>query len=291
MNILFDRSLFRRFLARNVDYFIWTMVLNILNAFIFKIEAPELVLTYLGIGFLFYSFVEAYLMTKFSTTLGKWVFKITLNPHPGSYKENLKRSIWANGLGMGFGVVFLSVFTWPIVAYGLIKNKRTLWDKDREVVVGDYSFLKLILVLVGAVVLGQLSVLIPPVTSTKKTSVQKTLIDSPHEEKSLNNEDKIYYSQVSAMLRQPFVEICVRSASAYGRYKNIKVDMQELTAYCSLGANKIVPTISDGDKLGKTACGYGLTYTVTKEKGELGDKPSDEETSFYLEFCEGESND
>lgn len=291
MNALLSPSLFRRLLARSIDYFVWSVVLNIANFLIFRISDTTVTFYYLFFGFLFYFVVEAIFMTKFKTTPGKKLFKITMSPYPESFWENLKRSLWANGVGMGFGFVFLGLLTWPLLMIYYAKTNKIFWDRNkRDVTVEDLSFKTVILALVGVLVIGQFMAYVQFMNAEKESSQppkSNSLIDSPHEEKKLSSVDKVNYVAPSSAYFQPFIDRCVRSASVFSQYKQFEIDYQELTRYCTLGAYSTVPRTAK-EALSKTACGYGITFVVRSEKGDLPEQSSKEEEDFYLDFCEDE---
>lgn len=288
MNALLNPNLFRRFLARTIDYFWWSIVLNVCNMVLFPNQDGDGAVSFLLGGFFSFFIVEAFMMHKFKTTPGKKMFGITLNPEPSSFYENLKRSFLANALGMGFGFALIGVLTWPILILYYNKKGQTPWDNNkRDVVVADLSFKRVFMALLMVVIVSQLMAFIqlslqpPSIVSNEP----KTLIDSPHEEKKLDKVESIFYAQPISKNLQPFVEGCMKSAAMYAKYKKVEIDYEELASYCTEGGQRIVPVTGSAHLL-KTACGYGITYTVKKEKGELADRPSTEEEKFYLEFCE-----
>jgi len=88
----------------------------------------------LGIVMLFaWTFVEAFLISSFGTTPGKWLFNTrVVGPglRPISYSAALKRSlkVWWRGLGTGFPLV--SLFTLAIAHGRLTRCGETSWDRD-----------------------------------------------------------------------------------------------------------------------------------------------------------------
>lgn len=127
-----------RFWARYVDYTIFSIIFALTTTFIMPeiINIPQAVF---GLFILFsWIFVEAFFISRYTATPGKWLCKITVRNSNGkklSYNQALKRSldVWFRGLGLG--LPFISIIT-QIIAYTRLKSKGiTSWDKKGQILV------------------------------------------------------------------------------------------------------------------------------------------------------------
>jgi|GEM_PF-3584823 len=82
--------------------------------------------------------MEAFCLSKFGTTLGKWLLKVQVRNADGSYlsfKQACVRGlkIWFRGMGLFIPVVGLVTH---VMAYNRLKNNQiTSWDEDDSLVV------------------------------------------------------------------------------------------------------------------------------------------------------------
>ncbi|WP_277998826.1 DnaJ domain-containing protein [Moorella sulfitireducens] len=122
-----------RFWARTIDLMLWAFILGIIGVFyhaIFKFyDYTGFLPTAVTIAT--WVFVEAYLISAYGTTPGKWLLKIHVFHKDGSrlsYAEAIKRSLFALGYGYAFGIPLLNlIFLFNSYSY-LKKNHLTLWD-------------------------------------------------------------------------------------------------------------------------------------------------------------------
>lgn len=123
-----------RYWARMFDVYSFTLVGGLILGFI----APQFVEKQneyaLGMILVFaWVFVEAFLLSTFQTTPGKWLFKTKIALLSGStigFSQALARSIkvWWRGFGIGFPIASMITM---IVAHGrLTRDGTTSWDKD-----------------------------------------------------------------------------------------------------------------------------------------------------------------
>jgi len=118
-----------RFFARLIDY--WSMELVLL--IIFPTLAHENYTIIFMLSVFIWIFVEYFLLSKFGTTIGKWLFKMTIENKNGgkpSSSQAMSRSfsVWMRGFAMGIPIIsFVTVVT----SYQYItKNKIAVWDKE-----------------------------------------------------------------------------------------------------------------------------------------------------------------
>jgi hypothetical protein len=129
----------RRFWARNFDYFLHAIVIVML----WSILAPDSLMAIHNslLGFLLmlvWLILECVYMAYFGTTLGKKIMGIKVSASDGTRVSSfiaVKRSrlVWVRGMGLGVGIVQLIA---NIVGYSkLRKNGITSWDRELELVV------------------------------------------------------------------------------------------------------------------------------------------------------------
>lgn len=119
---------FRRALARFTDCMIW----GILTAFALSFElgdfASPFSLFYLS--FAVYPLIEAALLCKFGTTIGKKLFGIRVVSADGSlrFSQAVKRSYGVFVLGMGAFLPAVSLVAPAVFFAILVKSRKTPWD-------------------------------------------------------------------------------------------------------------------------------------------------------------------
>lgn len=82
-----------------------------------------------------WNFVEAYLLSSFGTTLGKYVFRIEVRNGGGarlSYGQALRRTLHVWVAGLGLGVAFLREALEIIALFNLVNTGRTSWDRSQN---------------------------------------------------------------------------------------------------------------------------------------------------------------
>lgn len=152
-----------RLFAKLIDIFIFGYLNYFWYAFLFMFIDAEgtsgalLYYVYLAAILLGFPFIEAYCITKFSTTPGKWLLGIyisSIGNSPITFKQSLGRSIkaWTIGaafiLSDGFYVIMLLLpqFFWVLAIfsigavlgmfgyrYTLLKDKNIFWDNKAKV--------------------------------------------------------------------------------------------------------------------------------------------------------------
>ena len=155
-----------RYWARLVDMVLGGSVLGVLLGIPLTILSPALLdmpqmLLFIPITFL-WVFVEAFLLSVWGTTPGKWILGVVLRDATWqkiTFSKALKRSfsVWLNGLGMGIPVV-IAVANY--VSFNRLKREgETSWDRDGGFVLmhGRFGAIRTaitILILVGFFVLA-----------------------------------------------------------------------------------------------------------------------------------------
>jgi uncharacterized RDD family membrane protein YckC len=123
---LFDLSLFSFILITFVSIFSPNFIFHSSAIFIYMLS---LVL---------YILVEAVILSIFGNTLGKSLLNArvkTVNGEPMNFFTALKRSIFVNAAGMGFGVPIINFFCFLFSYTDLKKHGFSTWDKQLGTVV------------------------------------------------------------------------------------------------------------------------------------------------------------
>lgn len=129
-----------RYLARLIDIYLFTMFVTIILVIFFNLHTKsydnDKTIALLSLWVL--PFAEAFFITNWGTTPGKWLLKTTVVKANGgflSYKTALLRAYWAIGEGLGMGIPFVSLIT-LFISYKVLENKGiTKWDAHFESIV------------------------------------------------------------------------------------------------------------------------------------------------------------
>jgi hypothetical protein len=126
----------RRYFARMLDLWIVAVTLGFCIGLIapeFLDETPDMVFGI--IASLVVLPYEAYLLSTWDRTIGKWLLGISVTKNNGkslSVEEGFKRGWLVFYRGMGLAIPFVSLFT-LIHQYGVLTKKGiTTWDRDME---------------------------------------------------------------------------------------------------------------------------------------------------------------
>ena len=150
-----------RFWARHVDI----VLIQVLVGIIFGLIAPALVQgkdLLFGFAILFaWVFIEAYLLSTWGTTPGKWLLRTTLrdsNSEKLLFSNAIGRSlsVWGNGLACGFPIINLIFLA--RAHKKLTKEGITKWDSECRTVIkhnriGPVRVIVTILILLGFLIL------------------------------------------------------------------------------------------------------------------------------------------
>jgi uncharacterized RDD family membrane protein YckC len=122
-----------RFLARWVDYSLLNFFLYFLFFFLFPNTNWKRVELFIPIEFLLWVPVEAFFLSRWGMTPGKWLLKTKIRMENGkypSYEKALHRSfsVWVRGIAMGIPILnFIAM----LFAYSKLKTKgKTSWDTE-----------------------------------------------------------------------------------------------------------------------------------------------------------------
>jgi uncharacterized RDD family membrane protein YckC len=149
-----------RFLARSIDFGIWTNLIvifwSILSPDTYTIFLSKNIGIKLIVNTLFYIlwlFIEALFLSKSGYTLGKWILKVKVISKNGeklTYFNALKRAARVTIYGCALELPFLSTVTYIISYNKLMKNGITKWDRDGDTLVyhSDYSTFRGIIAIV-----------------------------------------------------------------------------------------------------------------------------------------------
>lgn len=122
-----------RYWARSCDIYLFAIPFGVLLGILYPpiFNMPEFLL---GILMIFaWIFLEAWLLSTWGTTPGKWLLKTTVRASTGrklTYSESLTRSflVWVKGFGIGIPIVALITL---VVAHARLKREGiTSWDKE-----------------------------------------------------------------------------------------------------------------------------------------------------------------
>lgn len=126
--------LWRRFWARNFDYYLHSIVIVVIWTVIDYESLDAINNTLLGfILMLIWVLLDGTYMTLFGTTIGKKIMKIKITTTEGSKISKFvafKRSrlVWFRGMGLGIGIVQLIM---NIISYKNLKSDGiTSWDRE-----------------------------------------------------------------------------------------------------------------------------------------------------------------
>jgi uncharacterized RDD family membrane protein YckC len=122
----FDLSLFSLFVITFVSIFHPKFILDSSAFFIFMMSV------------ILYILAEAIIISVFGNTLGKTLLNArlkTVTGEPIDFFTALKRSIFVNAAGMGFGVPFINILCFLFSYRDLKKHGLTTWDKQIGTVV------------------------------------------------------------------------------------------------------------------------------------------------------------
>ncbi len=102
------------------------------------------------ITILSWALVEGYLISRFGTTMGKFLLRIQVQNKTGSFlsmEESLKRSLMVSVYGSALGIPYISFFTMAKGYEDLVKNKITKWDKEvgSDVLYGELDIIRVII--------------------------------------------------------------------------------------------------------------------------------------------------
>lgn len=134
----------RRFFARRLDEVLYSVGYHLFLLFVFHMNLADnsnpLVLTAGVVSLLLNLLIEPLLLSRFRTTLGKWVFGIRVTDNVGgrlSYRQALGRTLSALWYGEGFTIPIFSLIR-LCISYRQYSREETLrWEYDSEETVRD----------------------------------------------------------------------------------------------------------------------------------------------------------
>lgn len=155
-----------RYFARMIDYYFAacfiSIFLSVFLDFIFEMNIYLLVI----ITFIIWLFIEAFFLSTWGTTPGKWLYNAKVRESSTGekliYSKALKRSFLVFWRGVAFGIPIILLFTHYAAYKELIKNGITTWDRDGGYIVthekiGIFRILLIILVFILMVLINALS--------------------------------------------------------------------------------------------------------------------------------------
>lgn len=155
-----------RYFSRYIDFFVYGMVYYFLIIFLsialeglddLPLVSPLFELFFYSelispiILLLSWAFIEAFFISKWGFTPGKWWLKVSVKSVGGgnlSYGAALKRSLIVYSLGMGCGILVLGFFTNLFWYFRVSSTGATYWDRKSDSVVeyGEFGGLKVLTV-------------------------------------------------------------------------------------------------------------------------------------------------
>lgn len=119
-----------RFWARMIDYSLFIFVIGFIVGY-FNLRLGGISSFSGMIAIFIWVFIEAFLLSTWGSTPGKWFLKVTVrdeNHHKLSFAESMNRSFSVWWLGMGAGIPIVSLITMIIAAVKLNSKGVTTWD-------------------------------------------------------------------------------------------------------------------------------------------------------------------
>jgi len=124
-----------RFWARMFDYSLFFLVMGlILRTFAFRIMMMGGSI-YLMICLFLWVFIEAFLLSTWGTTPGKWLLRTSIrssNYQKLTFSDALNRSFSVWWLGMGAGLPIVFVITMIVASVKLSNMGQTTWDRRND---------------------------------------------------------------------------------------------------------------------------------------------------------------
>lgn len=129
-----------RYFARMIDYIIAGFIFGIVEE-AFRLDLSVNKYLYASLGGFIWLFVEALLLVKFGTTIGKWLLNTKVKDLSGrnlSYTNALARSFWVWLIGNGACIPVANILA-AIYGYNQLTNSgTTLWDnKGKSIVIQE----------------------------------------------------------------------------------------------------------------------------------------------------------
>ena len=152
-----------RWLARTFDVYIFIFI----SSYVASVLLPEFyVRNWLFWSFLsipLWIFVEAFLLTTFGTTPGKWLLKVNVALASSDdilYSKALSRSAKVCWRGYGLGLPFVQFITSIVAFNNLKKNGVTSWDREEGFLIthkkiGAIRLIVTIIILLAVSAIGQ----------------------------------------------------------------------------------------------------------------------------------------
>jgi hypothetical protein len=143
---------FVRYLARFFDLSLFSLILiTFVSIFSPKFIVEASGVTIFMLSLILWIMVEAIILSVFGNTLGKSLLNArlrTVNGEPIDFLTALKRSIFVNAAGMGFGVPIINFICFYFSYFDLKKNGKSTWDQQIGTVVlyGQVSLTRLLFV-------------------------------------------------------------------------------------------------------------------------------------------------
>ena len=143
----------RRYLARGIDLFLYSLIIDSIFVFGFHINfnnnyGIEFINTLLSL--LLMLLIEPFLLSMFSTTLGKFILGFRIYDEDGnhlSYKEGLHRTLNVIIYGYGLGVPFVNYLCLFSSFRKDNKNETLVWEEDNIQILKHEHFIQAFAVL------------------------------------------------------------------------------------------------------------------------------------------------
>lgn len=142
----------RRFFARSLDLTIYSTIFEAIAALGFRINILETGFIYNVIStvltLVFMILAEGFLLSRFGTTFGKWIFGIkvtTKDGHKITFTEGIERTYGVIRYGLGFQIPFYDLYR-QYKSYQDCRDCWQLeWDRDFQITLQDKKKLRIVL--------------------------------------------------------------------------------------------------------------------------------------------------
>ena len=144
----------RRYIARTIDYNLYNLIIQCFVILILNVRTVEnvglsIIVSILTI--LLMLFIEPFLLSKFSTTLGKWLLGLKITDEDGNhltYKDAFNRTIEVIIYGCGLYIPFIFLICYFVSYRKLNKNEELAWEEGNTYLTSDIHLIHIIRTLI-----------------------------------------------------------------------------------------------------------------------------------------------
>ena len=158
-------SPWRRFFARLLDLTFYSFLVNVLLLTIFKINIVDtsfkIFLLKLFLQLVLLQFIEPFLLSKFGTTLGKFVLGLKVIDDSGnklSFKKAFERTTYVIFYGLSLNIPYLRLVSLFICFKKCNNNEFLEWEQENTIIAKDDNDIRYLLYLVTFSIITLLSI-------------------------------------------------------------------------------------------------------------------------------------